>query len=227
LSILRSKNSVGGVRPAIYYIHGGGMIFGTRFFLLGSTFQWIKELDITLISVEYRLAPEHPDLAPVEDCYAGLQYVSSHTHELSIDGSKIIVAGGSAGAGLAAGVTLLARDRMGPKIFAQMLIYPMLDDRCNSTSSLQFQKEGTWLLKHSITGWDALLPGRRGGEGVSIYAAPARAESLKNLPQAYMEVGSCEPFRDEDVEFATRLWKDGVQAELHVWPGAWHAVRPA
>lgn len=226
LSILRSKTSAGGARPAIYHIHGGGMVFGTRFFLLGSKLPWMKELDLTLISVEYRLAPEHPDPAPVEDCYAGLEWIYKNASEIGIDASKIIVIGGSAGGGLAAGISLMARDRKGPKIFAQMLIYPMLDDKCDSVSNLQFQEEGTWLMSDGITGWDALLPGRRGKENVSIYAAPARAKDLKGLPPMYIEVGSNEPFRDEDVAFATRLWEQGVSTELHVWPGAWHAVSP-
>ncbi len=177
----------------------------------------IKELDAVLVSVEYRLAPEHPDPAPVEDCYAGLKWVSEHATELGINPDHIIISGGSAGGGIAAGVTLLARDRKGPSIFAQQLLYPMLDDRCNNVSNNQFPEEGTWTRRVNIMGWDSLLPGTRGTGNVSIYAAPARAKDLSGLPPAFIEVGSAEPFRDEDVAYATKLWEDGVHAELHVW----------
>lgn len=224
LAILRSKSSVGGLRPGIYYIHGGGMIYGSRFFFAGLLFDWIKELDAVLISVEYRLSPEHSDPDLVEDCYEGLKWVGNHASELGINSEKIMIAGHSAGGGLAAGTALLARDLGGPRLYAQCLVYPMLDDRMITTSSKQFMDEGTWTGKNNIVAWDWLLSGNRGkpDDKVSIYAAPARAKDLSGLPSTFIEVGSAELFRDENVAYATKLWEHGVQAELHVWPGACH-----
>lgn len=223
LSILRSRASAGGARPGIVYMHGGGMIVGSKLFGIQVTFDWIKQLDAVVISVEYRLAPEHPDPAPIEDCYAALKWVSEHVSELGIDPSKILVAGNSAGGGLAAGLALLSRDRGGPKIFAQCLIYPMLDDRMTTVSSQQFMDEGTWSGRSNIYAWNALLSGRRGASDVSIYAAPSRAKDLSGLPPAWVDVGGNELFRDENVIYASRLAEFGVPVELHVWPGGWHA----
>jgi acetyl esterase/lipase len=142
--------------------------------------------------------------------------------ELGIDADKILVAGHSAGGGLAAGVSLMARDRGGPKIFAQCLIYPMLDDRMTTVSSKQFAKEGTWSGDSNLYAWNALLAGRRGAKDVSIYAAPARAKDLSGLPPAWIDVGGSELFRDEVVIYASRLAEFGVPTELHVFPGGWH-----
>lgn len=222
LSILRSRATAGGARPAILYMHGGGMVVGSKLFGVQGTFEWIKQLDVIVISVEYRLAPEHPDPAPIEDCYAALKWVSANVSTLGIDASKILVAGNSAGGGLAAGLSLLARDRRGPKIFAQCLIYPMLDDRMVTVSSQQYMNEGTWKGINNIYAWNALLSGRAGGTDVSIYAAPTRAQDLSGLPPAWIDVGGAELFRDENVIYASRLAEFGVPTELHVWPGGWH-----
>lgn len=147
----------------------------------------------------------------------GLEWVGAHASELGIDPNKLMITGGSAGGGLAAGVALLARDRNGPKLCAQLLSYPMIDDRGSTISSKQFELEGIWVGKSNIEAWDLLLPGTRNTEDVSIYAAPARAEDLSRLPPAFIEVGAAEPLRAEGVAFATKLWECGVQAELRVW----------
>ncbi|PVH72299.1 hypothetical protein DL98DRAFT_74685 [Cadophora sp. DSE1049] len=222
VSIIQAKESVGVSRPGIYWIHGGGMISGNKLTLISLNFPWVLELDVVLVSVEYRLAPENTYPAQLDDCYTGLQWMSENAPKLGINPEKIMIAGGSAGAGLAAGVALLARDRHGPSLFAQLLIYPMLDDRCCSDSIKQFMTDGTWTGRTNIFGWDCLLPGTRASENVSIYAAPARATDLTGLPQTYIEVGNAEPFRDENVAYASLLWTCGVDTELHVWPGAWH-----
>lgn len=142
--------------------------------------------------------------------------------DLGIDAGKIILAGHSAGGGLAAGLGLLARDRGGPKIFAQCLIYPMLDDRMTTVSSKQYENEGTWSGKSNVYAWNALLQGRRGADDISIYAAPARATDLSGLPPTYIDVGGAELFRDENVNYASKLAEFGVSVELHVYPGGWH-----
>lgn len=222
ISIVQAKDRAG-TGPGIYYIHGGGMILGTRRTGIDALFGWIHRYNAVLVTVEYRLAPEHPDPTPVEDCYAGLVWSAEHSAELGIEPDRLLIAGASAGGGLAAGTTLLARDRRGPNLIGQLLMYPMIDDRDATISTQQFDKKVTWTRGSNLTGWTALLGERRGTGNVSIYAAPARATDLSNLPPAYIDCGSCEVFRDEDVAYATSIWAAGGQAELHVWPGGFHA----
>jgi acetyl esterase/lipase len=207
----------------IYHIHGGGMFMGNNRLGMEDMLGWAEELGMAVVSVEYRLAPEHPHPAPVEDCYAGLAWTAAHAADLGCDPGRIIVAGGSAGGGLAAAVALLARDRGGPAPAGQMLICPMLDDRNDTPSSFQMAGVGLWDHTANATGWGALLGERRGGPDVPPYAAPARATDLSGLPPAFVDVGSAETFRDEAVTYATRIWQAGGQAELHVWPGGFHA----
>ncbi|MBD8465118.1 alpha/beta hydrolase [Plantibacter sp. CFBP 8798] len=221
VSVLARAGKVG-TGPGVFHTHGGGMVMGDRFVGLGQFLPWIVELDATVVTVEYRLAPEFPDPYPVEDCYAALVWTAEHAQELGIDPARFIIAGASAGGGLAAGVALLARDRSGPELAGQVLIYPMLDDRDATVSTTQIDGVGVWDRGSNITGWTALLGDRVGGDDVSIYAAPARAIDLTGLPPAFIDCGSAEVFRDEDVAYATSLWQAGVQAELHVWPGGFH-----
>lgn len=216
----RTDHSPGG--PGIFHTHGGGMIIGDRFTGAEEYLNWVMELDAVVVSVEYRLAPENPDPAPVDDCYAGLVWTAAHAEELGIDPARLVIGGASAGGGLAAGVTLKARDLGGPALAGQLLIYPMLDDRNETVSSHQVDGFGVWDRGSNDTGWDALLGDRRKTDAVSIYAAPARATDLTNLPPAFIDVASAEVFRDEDVAYATRIWEQGGVAELHVWPGGFH-----
>ncbi|KAL4977906.1 Alpha/beta hydrolase fold-3 [Aspergillus desertorum] len=133
-----------------------------------------------------------------------------------------MVAGQSAGGGLAAGVALLARDREGPRICAQLLMCPMLDDQSDSVSCRQYEQTGLWSRASNVMVWSCIL-GEGHSSDPSMYLAPARAANLVNLPPAYIDVGSAEIYRDEDVAYASKLWEHGVQAELHVWPGGFHA----
>ncbi|MBB6405097.1 alpha/beta hydrolase [Arthrobacter sp. AZCC_0090] len=208
--------------PCIFHLHGGGMVMGDRFTGISAVLPWAIDHGAILTTVEYRLAPEHPDPTPVEDCYAALVWISDHAGELGIDGTRILVTGNSAGGGLAAGISLMARDRRGPAILGQLLVYPMLDDRDSTTSTLQFDGVGLWDRESNVTAWNALLGDRRGTHEVSIYAAPARATYLSGLPPTYIDVASAEVFRDENVAFASQIWADGGVAELHVWPGGTH-----
>ncbi|WP_431907120.1 alpha/beta hydrolase [Amycolatopsis thermoflava] len=208
--------------PGIYWIHGGGMVVGTNRVGLDEPLAWALELGLVVVSVEYRLAPEHPHPVPVEDCYAGLRWTREHAAELGIDPSRLVVAGGSAGGGLSAAVALMARDRGGPRLTGQLLVAPMLDDRNETPSTHQMKGLGVWDRTSNDTGWTALLGSARGGPDVSPYAAPARATDLSGLPPAFIDVGSAESFRDEDVDYARRIWLAGGSAELHVWPGGYH-----
>ena len=211
-----------GTAACAFAVHGGGMMFGHHLGDLDSYDDWLLVHDVVLVSPDYRLAPEHPDPYPVEDCYAGLVWVHAHARELGIDPERIVIAGQSAGAGLAAGTALLARDRNGPPIFGQILVSPMLDDRDSTVSTRQIDGIGVADRQMTRFGWDAYLGSRRAGEDVSVYAAPARATDLSGLPRTYIDCGSAEVFRDETVAYASALWAAGADAELHVWPGAFH-----
>jgi acetyl esterase/lipase len=213
-----------GPHPVIFNIHGGGMVAGnTRTAELASELGRAEQLQLAVVAVQYRLAPEHPDPAPVEDCYAGLTWLVEHGRELGMDTGRVIVSGNSAGGALAAGVALLARDRGRPRLIGQMLQCPMLDDRCGSLSMTQMQRVGLWDGASNLAGWTALLGDRRGTDSVSCYAAPARARDLSGLPPAFIDVGSVEALRDEGIQYATRMWQAGGDAELHVWSGAFHS----
>lgn len=221
LSVLRRAGAQGSA-PGIFHIHGGGMITLDRFFGAAELVELVEELEVVVTSVEYRLAPEHPDPAPVEDCYAGLCWVAEHAGTLGIDPASILVHGESAGGGLAAGVALMARDRGGPELIGQVLMCPMLDDRNETISSHQYTDRSFWNRQSNEVGWTALLGDRRGGPDVSPYAAPARASDLGRLPPAFLDVGSAEVFRDEVVAYASGLWAAGGEAELAVWSGGFH-----
>jgi acetyl esterase/lipase len=216
-------------RPApIYYtIHGGGMVMGNRFTALVEVdeLKWTAEHGMVLITPEYRLAPEHPAPAPVEDCYAGLAWAARHATSWGADPAQIIVAGASGGGGLAAGTVLMARDRAEVTVRAQLLICPMLDDRNTTSSAGQYTGAagGLWPTEDNRWAWRAVLgDGHAERDDIDYYSAPARATDLSGLPEAFIDVGSAEVFRDEDVDYASRLWKAGVQAELHVWRGGYH-----
>lgn len=206
-----------GITPAgcVYWIHGGGMVMGDRFSQIDIPLQWLTELGVVVVTVEHRLAPEATGTTPVEDCYRGLLWAAG---ELGI--GTIVVAGISAGGGLAAGVTLMARDLAGPRIAAQVLICPMLDHRNDSPSSRQYEGvPGVWTREMNEFGWRSVLGD---ATDVSPYASPALAEDLSGLPPTYVDTGTAEVFRDEDVAYAARLWAAGGDAELHTWAGGFH-----
>ncbi|OBB57127.1 alpha/beta hydrolase [Mycobacterium sp. 852013-51886_SCH5428379] len=207
------------------YVHGGGMILGMEH--VGVLYdvvvrEYVAASGVPALTVDYRVAPEHPDPTPVEDCYAALKWLAEQAGTLGVDPDRIAVGGDSAGGGLTAGVALLARDRGGPSIALQLLIYPMLDDRTTHPDPQLPPELLFWNYDDNITGWSALLGDRAGGPDVSPYAAPARMADLTGLPPTYIDTGDLDIFRDEDVEFARRLAAAGVPTELHVHPGCPH-----
>lgn len=222
VSVLRPAG-VSGPRPGVLYAHSGGLMFGDRFSGIDLVLDWVTELGVVLVTVEYRLAPEHPDPCPREDMYAALEWTAHEAHRLGIRTDRLLVAGASAGGGLAAGLALAARDRGGPPLVGQVLDYPMLDDRGGTASTGQFDGVGVWDRVSNETGWTALLGPARGSADVSPYAAPARATDLGGLPPALLVVGAAEIFRDEAISYADRIWQAGGDAELHVFAGAFHA----
>ncbi|WP_214322386.1 alpha/beta hydrolase [Nonomuraea sediminis] len=222
LRIYRPAEPSGTARPALYWIHGGGMIVGTPEIDDAHLVPIVEQLGIVAVSVEYRLAPEHPHPAPVEDCYAGLVWTAKNAAELGIDPSRLALGGASAGGGLAAATALLARDRGGPALVLQLLMCPMLDDRNITPSSHEFTEAVVWNREANLLGWRALLGDRAGTDDVPPYAAPARATDLSGLPQAFVDVGELEVFRDECIDYVLRLAQAGVSTEFHLYPGAFH-----
>ncbi len=208
--------------PAFYWIHGGGMVLGNVETSDPYCANIADKLNVLVGSVEYRLAPEHPFPAPMEDCYAGLKWFADSADQLGIDRGRIAIGGGSAGGGLAAGLALLARDRGEVDVCFQLLVYPMIDDRNTTRSAEAITDERVWNRDANLHGWDAYLAGNAGGDDVSPYAAPARATDLAGLPPAYINVGVLDLFVDEDITYAQRLMAAGVPTELHVYPGAFH-----
>jgi acetyl esterase/lipase len=176
-------------------------------------------LSCVVVSVEYRLAPEHPYPAGPRDCYAGLAWMAAHADELGVDPDRIAIYGASAGGGLCIATALMARDRGGPALCFQMPIYPMIDDRNETPSSHLITDVGVWDRAANLEAWAWYL----GGKEADGYAAPARCEDLSGLPPTFIDVGTLDLFRDEDLAFAARLVQAGVPPELHLHPGAYHA----
>jgi acetyl esterase/lipase len=213
-----------GLLPVLLWIHGGGYITG---FAEDPMIPGIvSAIGCAAVSVDYRLAPETPHPGPIEDCYAVLKWLSTHTDELGIDRTRIAVGGSSAGGGLAAALALLTRDRGEFSLMFQFLIAPMLDDRtCTLAQPHPYTGEFIWTPQANRFGWTALLGQEPGGADISPYAAPARAEHLESLPAAFINVGALDLFLEEDLEYARRLTRAGVPTELHVYPGAYHGFR--
>ena len=208
-----------GTLPGIYVIHGGGMVMGDVAGEDDTAATLCSEVGAVVVSVEYRLAPEHPYPAGPEDCYAGLLWMAAHADELGHDPDRLAVYGGSAGGGLALAVALMARDRTGPAIRFLMPLYPMVDDRNETPSSHAVTDVGVWDRATNIEAWRWYL----GGQKADAYAAPARAADLSGLPPTYIDVGTVDLFLDEDLELARRMLQAGVPVELHVSPGSYHA----
>lgn len=209
--------------PCIYHIHGGGYVGGGAAQLEPLHKQAAADLLCIIVSVDYRLAPEHRFPAAIEDCYAGLAWTSANADALGINRDRIGVMGESAGGGLAAALALLARDRGEYALAFQHLIYPMIDDRtCVAAEPNPIAGEFIWTPHNNRFGWSALLGHEPGRDGVSPYAAAARASDLSRLPPAFIACPTLDLFIDENVTYAQRLMRAGVAVELHVYPGGFH-----
>jgi triacylglycerol lipase len=212
-----------GPLPCIFHIHGGGYVAGSAKAAEPLFRPFAAELGCVIVSVDYRLAPETRFPGAIEDCYAGLAWVFRNAARLGIDSSSIGVMGESAGGGLAAALALLARDRGEYPVAFQALIYPMIDDRtCVADPPHPYAGEYVWTAQNNAYGWSSLLGQAPGSDGVSCYAAAARATDLSRLPPTYISTGALDLFLEEDVEYARRLTRAGVPVELHLYPGAYH-----
>ncbi len=208
--------------PALYWIHGGGYVMGDIEQDDRLMKQMVTRIGCVAVSVDYRLAPEHPFPTPVEDCYTGLKWLFDHASALGVEPSRIAIGGPSGGGGLTAGLALLVRDRKEVPIAFQLLIYPMIDDRNVTPASYAITDPRVWNRESNRFGWKAYLGRDGGGPDVSPYAAASRAPDVKNLPPTYISVGALDLFVDENIEYAQRLIQAGVATELHVYPGAFH-----
>ncbi|MER5650517.1 alpha/beta hydrolase [Streptosporangium sp. NPDC002524] len=205
-------------RGAVVWSHGGGFVMGD----VDTEHPWAIRLaeasGAVVISVGYRLAPEHRFPAALDDAYAVLNWAAGHAAELGVDPERIAVGGHSAGAGIAAATALRARDQGGPRIRFQLLNQPSLDDRQETWSARHFT-DTPWMNRDKVTvAWRHYL----GSTPASPYAAPARATDLSGLPPAYIATAELCPNRDEDISYALRLLEAGVSVELHQWPGTFH-----
>jgi acetyl esterase/lipase len=200
-------------------MHGGGMVIGNRHMDDARLIEWCRWLGCVCVSVEYRLAPEEPYPAALDDCEDGLRFVMDNAHDLQIDPQRVGIGGRSAGGALAAGLALRWRARGQVPVAFQYLEYPMLDDR---TVSSQLEGLPIWSRESNAFGWRSYLGDRHGTDDVPADAAPARALELTGLPPTFIGVGTVDCLRDESIDFAARLCRAGVPTELHVYAGAVH-----
>lgn len=220
--IYRPRDAAGPL-PAVLGIHGGGFVLGSPDVDHATSLRFARELPAVVVAVDYRLAPEHPFPAALVDCYAALCWLHEHTAELAVDPARIGLWGDSAGAGLAAGVALLARDLGGPAVAYQHLHSPAVDDRLTTESARLFTDTPVWNRRNAQLSWEWYLgAGVPGGEGVSPYAAPARAGDLAGLPPAFVAVMEFDPLRDEGLAYAKALEAAGVPTTLRFYPGTFH-----
>lgn len=213
IRLYRPENAAG-PGPALLWIHGGGYVMGTAAQDEVACRRYVRALGVTVAAVEYRLAPENPYPASLEDCYTALRWLAGLP---AVDRNRIAIAGGSAGGGLAAALAFLARDRGEVDVVAQVLAYPMIDDRTGNRAHRDDPGFRLWDRRSNNWGWHAYL-----ADADRDVAVPARRTDLAGLPPAWIGVGSLDLFHDEDVAYADRLRAAGVPCETLVVPGAFH-----
>ncbi len=213
-------------RAAILHMHGGGMVVGIADTATMAKCPLALEHDCVVVSVDYRLAPETPFPGPQEDNYAAFLWLVEHAEELGVDAERIVVMGESAGGGLAANLAQMARDRGGPPLAGQVLVYPMLDWRTGGPDDRWKNRhtgEFIWTADKNRFGWECLRGDYAPSDARKGWFSAALAEDLAGLPPTYMVTGALDLFLDEDLDYARRLIDAGVPTELHVYPGAIHA----
>lgn len=210
-------------RPALLWIHGGGYVIGTPEQNMAFFENVLNRLDIAIVSVDYRLAPEHPFPAPLDDCHAALRWIVEHSSELAIDIDRIVIGGQSAGGGLAAALVQRVVDEGLIAPVFQLFVYPMLDARTTATPYQGPVGQFVWTPKSNRFGWTSYL-GRDPAIGeYPAYAVPAQRSELAGLPPAWIGVGTLDLFHDEDVEYGKRLREVGVACVTYVVEGGYHA----
>lgn len=208
--------------PVLLWLHGGGYVMGSPEQDDVVCIQYVRELGIQVVSVDYRLAPKYPFPVGLEDGYSALQWIANHAQALGMAENRIVVGGASAGGGLAASLIHLACDRQEIRPVFQILVYPMLDDRTVLRPENKDIDYFVWNQKSNRFGWESYLGTSFGSDNIPAYAVPARRENLVGLPPAWVGVGSIDLFYDEDLANAQRLMASGVQCELYKVSGAFH-----
>jgi acetyl esterase/lipase len=227
LRLYRPLEAGDGPLPVVYSVHGGGFVLGSPDVDHDANLLLCRELGALIVSPDYRLAPEHPFPAGLEDCYTGLRWIHERAGDLGLDAGRIAVLGDSAGAALATAVALLARERGGPPIRFQVLGSPSLDDRLRTPSARRFTDTPVWTRRNAEVSWAASLGADAvGTDAVPALAAPARAGAaeLTGMPPAYVAVMAFDPLRDEGIAYAQTLLAAGVATELHLFPGTFHGA---
>lgn len=205
--------------PCVFFYHGGGFLFGSVYRQEALCQRYVKHVGCVVVSVEYRLAPQWKMPAPLEDCYAALTWVHDNSQVLGVDPNRLAVAGLSAGGNLAAGVSLLARDRKGPEICLQIPLYAELDYTLDTFSAREITDLKVWCRDNCEKSWDkVLIPGRLPTQ----YESPALAKDLTGLPPLFSFIGQLDPGRDENIAYWSRMMEAGVEVEYHVFPGCYH-----
>jgi len=223
--LIHRPKGANGAGPAILYLHGGGFIAGKPDMMAVANKELAEVTGAVVVAVQYRLAPETPFPGPVENCYTALSWVAANAGQLGIDRNRIAIYGQSAGGGLAAATALLARDRGGPALKAQFLLYPMLDAR-TATDKAPVTNPTTgefgWTVESNRFGWQAM----QGGQDIPVerlgHFSPAQAGDLSGLPQTFLAVGSLDLFLEENIAYVQRLSRASVPVEAHIYPGAIH-----
>ena len=205
--------------PGILFFHGGGFLFGSVYRQEALCQRYVKNTGCVVVSVEYRLAPGAKAPAPVEDGYAALCFLAEKGAQVGVDGNRVALAGLSAGGTIVAALSIMARDRNGPKITLQMPLYAELDWRLLSPSSRNITSPKVWCYDNNYTSWDLYL-----GEDkvVNAYDSPSLCQNMRGLPPLFSYVGELDPVRDENLDYWTRMMQAGVPVEGHVFPGAYH-----
>jgi len=205
--------------PGLLFFHGGGFLFGSVYRQEALCQRYVKNVGCVVISVEYRLAPSWKAPAPVEDGYSALCWVSDHGEEIGVDATRLALAGLSAGGTIVSALSMMTRDRKGPRPLLQLPLYAELDWRLKTPSSRAITSYKVWCYENNKTSWDLYL-----GEdkAVDYYDSPSLCEKLADLPPLFSYVGALDPVRDENIEFWTRMLQAGIPVEYHVFPGAYH-----
>lgn len=221
--IFRPQHESNGPRPGVLDIHGGGFVMGSVDLDDAANVDISREVGAVVVSVDYRLAPEHPFPSPAEDCYAALLWLALHATELGVDPGRLAILGDSAGGGLAATVALFARDRSGPALAMQALLEPELDDRLQTHSMRNGTDTVGWRHSQAVLSWRYYLGDHAGAP--PLHAAPARTDDVSGLPWTYITVNELDCLRDEGLDYARKLLDAGVSTELHCWPGTFHGFQ--